>query len=193
MISSPGPKRATDNSFTPFISSVRLRIGCLHIMRRCLSRLRSSHRTRRRERRSRRATALRMGRRTNLRAECLRSCNSLGDICACYISRPRIVTYVRSHYSPSLIISLNIPCKAGLGNTLFTEMPRRLTLITITDTSLKTTRSMRKKVATSSLAPTISPWTEIALSPCVTSEGKLIFDLPAGRVPGFMEPVRKGP
>ena len=65
-------------------------------------------------------------------------------------------------------------------------------MITITDTSPKTTRSMRKKVATSSLAPTISPWTEIALSPYVTSEGKLIFDLPARRVPGFMGTCTKG-
>src|SRR5919107_3495915 len=30
-----------------------------------------------------------------------------------------IVTYVKSHYSPSLIISSNIPCKAGLGEHFF--------------------------------------------------------------------------
>src|SRR5215217_3194613 len=39
--------------------------------------------------------------------------------------RAYIVTYVKSHYSPSLIISSNIPCKAGLGEHFFTELPRR--------------------------------------------------------------------
>ena len=102
IISRPGSKRAMANRCTTF-SSIRLGIRQLYIRRRSLGRLCRSHRARRRElqsgratalrvglrrsrrrrrreRRSGRATALRMGRRTNLRTKCLRRFKSLAKI-----------------------------------------------------------------------------------------------------------------